>query len=263
MTIFLDQPDRGFQASDGRGQKNVRGAKRHRPEHPGPGSYRALEMLARLGVAGIEPLAHMLGISVATTYEHVGRLNRAGLAGRVRFRDGGGGIVAITRKGARWVRNDDLPAVLASSNRSTSSVHSRAVSWVAADLEQRDGYLWLGPAELRQDEGWRIRREDGAGHMPDLGVVTTTGGRIAIEVELHSKSNERLHAILRGYRTHIDRGMLNRVAYITSRPAVARAVRRQADQVLLGQRIDFATLDGVIDATRQDVVDTKTANGRP
>lgn len=44
---------------------------RVRPQHPGPGSYRLLEMLARLGVAGVEPLACALRISVSTTYDHI------------------------------------------------------------------------------------------------------------------------------------------------------------------------------------------------
>jgi hypothetical protein len=179
-----------------------------------------------LGVAGIEPLAHMLGISARAVYSHVERLERAGLVWRVPIRDGGGGAVAISRTGARWVRDDELPAVAPRSQVPSTGEHSRAVSWVAAYFELQRGHRWLGPAELRADRDWQLRRDDGAGHLPDLGLITTAGERHAIEVELHSKSHDRLRAIFRAYQWKIDREGLAAVHYVTTRPVVARAVDR-------------------------------------
>ena len=46
---------------------------------PGPRSFEALRWLARLEVAGIEPLGHALGFGRRATYSHVERLARAGL----------------------------------------------------------------------------------------------------------------------------------------------------------------------------------------
>lgn len=178
-------------------------------------------------------------------------LERAGLVSRVPYRDGGGGIVAITRKGAAWVRDDDLPTVVPKSEVTTTGVHSRAVSWVVANIEVRGGF-WRGPAELRQDKSWRVRRDDGAGHLPDLGVITSEDTRIAIEVELHSKSNSRLRSILRGYSIQVARGRLSHVGYVYTRPAVARAVRRQAEAVhFRGNGIRFARLDQLIEEVRE------------
>lgn len=240
------------------------GIPRIRPQHPGPGSYRVLELLARLGVAGVEPLAYTLRISLRTTYDHLSRLERAGLVSRLPYRDGGGGIVAITRQGADWVRDDDLPTVVPKSHVPTTGVHSRAVSWVVADFELRGRGYWLGPAELRQDEGWRVQRDDGAGHLPDLGIVTSAGKRIAIEVELHSKSNIRLRFILHGYSAKISTGDLSYVGYVCNRPAVARAVRRQADAVyLFDKSVRFARLDHIIAVTRERAAASKTPAATP
>lgn len=219
--------------------------------NPGPGSYRLLAMLGRLGVAGIEPLACALRLSTGATYNHVRRLEKAGLLRRVPIGDGGGGAVAISRSGALHLRDDDLPAVAPKSQVPSSGEHSRAVSLVAANFELRGGYGWLGPAELRRDDAWRLRRDDGAGHLPDLGLVTAAGSRIAIEVELHSKAHARLRAILRGYRGQIDRGTFSKIAYVTTKPTVAKLVRRHADDALLGDRRQLIALDKMIELARR------------
>lgn len=228
--------------------------------NPGPGSYRLLAMLARLGVAGVEPLAHALGIG--STYSHLRRLERAGLVWRVAIGDGGGGAVAISRKGAAHVRDDELPAVAPKSQVASTGEHARAVSWIAADFELRAGCRWLGPAELRVDKAaWRVQRSDGAGHLPDLGVVKGDA-RMAIEVELHSKANDRLQSILRGYRWKIDTGSLTYVGYVTTKPAVARHVRRHGDAAFLGDRLQTITLDGVMTGVRRSVAKRATEEGR-
>jgi DNA-binding transcriptional ArsR family regulator len=49
---------------------------------PGPGSLRLLEWLARLGVAGLEPVALATGISQRVVYDHVARLVGGGLVER-------------------------------------------------------------------------------------------------------------------------------------------------------------------------------------
>ncbi len=94
---------------------------------------------------------------------------------------------AITRAGARVAREHGAVWVVAPNSSSASTGrHARAISWVAASSELR-GRRWLGPAELRADSGWRVARDDGARHAPDLGLVYD-GKRIALEVELHAKA---------------------------------------------------------------------------
>ena len=120
-----------------------------RPVRPGPGSYRLLAWVARLGIAGIEPARLVLGVSQAVAYSHVARLVDAGLLWRCWIGDGGGGVVAVTRAGrargarARLRRRGD-----AALGGAALGAHGRAVSWAAAAAELR-GVEWLGPAQLR------------------------------------------------------------------------------------------------------------------
>lgn len=127
--------------------------------------------------------------------------------------------------------------------------HGRAVSWVAASAEVR-GWRWLGPAELRDGGGWRLQREDGARHLPDLGLVYS-GHRVAVEVELHAKAPIRLRAILRGYRALIDVGSVSAVTYVTDRPDVRALVERQAQAAGLGGVLQVGSLAQVVARTRQ------------
>jgi hypothetical protein len=251
-SIVGDDEVSAFSRSDQlRVHKSQRSARRTRAINPGPGSFRVLAWLGRLGVAGVEPLAVALGLSMRTTYSHLSRLEKEGLVWRVPIRDGAGGAAAISPKGARRLRDDGLPAVAPKSQVPSTGEHSRAVSWVAANFDRRDGFTWLGPAQLRDERRvWRVQRDDGAGHMPDLGVIASGGQRIAIEVELHSKSHDRLRAILRGYRHQLDRGALAQVGYVTSKPSVAALVRRQASAIYLRDELRFSTLDHVIELAR-------------
>jgi hypothetical protein len=95
----------------------------------------------------------------------------------------------------------------------SSARHGRSVSWVATSLELR-GLRWLGPAELRP------------------------------------KSNDRLQAILGGYRELIRAGQLTDVSYVTDRHDVSELVRRQADAALVGEQVHIGPLEQIIIATR-------------
>ena len=68
---------------------------------PGPRSYEALRWLARLDVAGVEPLGLAMGFGRRATYSHLARLVDAGLV--VRSYDRGGSVVAITPAGRRSI----------------------------------------------------------------------------------------------------------------------------------------------------------------
>ena len=70
---------------------------------PGAGSRRVLSWVGKLGVAGVEPAALALGLSRSAMYSHVARLERAGLLTCVVAGDGRGGVVVLTRAGAREV----------------------------------------------------------------------------------------------------------------------------------------------------------------
>ena len=216
---------------------------------PGPGSYRLLAWLARLGVAGIEPMQLVLGLSRAVTYKHIARLADAGLVVHIATCDGGGGAVAITRAGARVARERGAGYVV--SPRSTapsSAVHGRAVSWVAAAVEVR-GFEWLPSVELRS-RGLQVPREDGARHVPDVAYVAA-GRRTAVEVELHHKDRSRLRAILRGYGELVHAGQIDAVSYVTGRDDIASLIRSEGEHALLGRPLAIGPLHRVIARTRE------------
>lgn len=206
--------------------------------------------LGRLGIAGIEPLALAMQLHERTVYSHVERLARAGLVARVRGTEGEGGVVVVTRAGARAALLSGAAGIVSPrSTAPTSARHGRAVSWVAASAEQR-GWGWLGPAELRGEARWHLQRDDGARHLPDLGLLYG-GGRQAIEVELHAKAPQRVAAILRAYRSLIDRHALTAVSYVVDRPEVAALIEREGRRAWLSSSLAIGSLVKVGENTRK------------
>src|SRR3954452_22588979 len=173
---------------------------------PGWRSLEALGWLARLEVAGLEPLGLAMGFGRRATYSHVERLAAAGFS--VRGYDAGGSVVAITAAGRREV-GADRGDVRAGATHGSGLRHARAVSWVAALLTLR-GREWVSDLEVRRCTDWLVpviwtgRR---AGHRPDVGIVVR-GRRVAVEVELSLKAPRRLEAILRGYEQSLANAAL-------------------------------------------------------
>ena len=223
---------------------------RRTPKRPGPGSFRVLEWVARLGVAGIASAQAALGIQRTAMYSHVARLVETGFLWRAPVIDGRGSVVVVTRAGAREARERcDRPVVSPRSSAPHSARHGREVSWVAAFLEL-GGIDWVGPAELRRVSGWRSQSDDGARHSPDLGIVHADQRRTAVEIELHAKSNDRLDNILAGYRELIRGEQLADVTYVTDRRSVSELVRRRAAAALVADYIHIRSLEQIIVGTR-------------
>ena len=98
----------------------ARGAMSSRkPVRPGPGSFRLLRWVARLGVSGIEPAQLVLGISQAAAYSHISRLQRAGLLWRAQVGDGQGG------GGRDHARGRSRSRARATATRSSARARSR------------------------------------------------------------------------------------------------------------------------------------------
>lgn len=220
-----------------------------RAKGPGPGSLRMLSWIGRLGAAGVEPMRLALGLGRSSALSHVARLATAGLLERIVVGDGQGTVVVLTAAGAREVRARE-PRVVSSRTAALSSArHSRGVSWIAAWAQVQE-WAWLGPADLRAQKEWRITREDGARHLPDLGVFIGDG-RNAVELELHAKAPQRLSAILRGYRRRLDAGELQAVSYIVDRVDVEALVSREARKARLGDALRIGRLDDIVGHVRE------------
>src|SRR3954470_2930780 len=218
---------------------------------PGWRSLEALAWLARLEVAGLEPLGLAMGWGRRAVYSHVARLMRAGLVVRAFDRDGS--VVAITAAGRRAV-GADRGDVRAGAIHGSGLRHARAVSWVAALLTLRERE-WVSDLEARRRPEWLVpvvwtgRR---AGHRPDLGIVVR-GRRVAVEVELSLKAPRRLDAILRGYDEALACGAIaGGLIYVSDRPDVLAAVRRAAAGVgLPGSRVGLRPLTEVQEEVRR------------
>ncbi len=119
---------------------------------PGWRSVEALRWLARVEVAGVEPLGLALGFGRSATYSHLARLAEAGLV--VRSFDPGGSVVAITAAGRREA-GADRGDVRTGSTHGSGLRHARAVSWVAALLTLRERE-WVSDREARGREEWLV-----------------------------------------------------------------------------------------------------------
>src|SRR4051794_9764920 len=202
---------------------------------PGPRSFAALAWLARVEVAGVEPLRLALGFGWRATYSHVARLADAGLL--VRAFDREGSVVAITAAGRRAV-GADRGDVRSGATHGSGLRHARAVSWVAALLTVRERE-WVSERELRGQREWEVPvvwAGSRGRHLPDVGVVMGDA-RVAVEVELSHKSPRRLQAILAGYEQTIASGAIaGGLIYVSDRPGVLSAVTRAARRAALPQR---------------------------
>ena len=219
-----------------------------------------LDWLARLRVAGIEPMAAGLGVSSRAVRTHARRLEAEKLAKRPRLYDGGGGMLAITPRGLHRAGYE------ISSRTTTSSVsgliHGRGVSWVAAHCE-RNKRRWLGPAEL-QDDGWEITLPRRASFqaktkLPDLGLILEGRERWAVEFERVEMPGDRLQRILDGYRNAELAGQIDGVLYVCASERVARKVMSATEPMTLNRAVRM--LDRVIAEARGHAVEEDPARG--
>jgi hypothetical protein len=208
-----------------------------------------LDCLARLRVAGVEPIAAGLRVSSRAVRTHARRLEAEGLAKRPRLYDGGGGMLAITPRGLHRAGYDITSRTTTSSIRGL--IHGRGVSWIAAHCE-RNERQWLGPAELR-DDGWEIelpRRGSfqARTRLPDLGVILEGRERWAVEFERVGMPGDRLQRILDGYRNAELAGQIDGVVYVCASKRIARTVTSATERMRLNRAV--RTLDRVIAEAR-------------
>ena len=198
-----------------------------------PALLQALSWLGRVGATPAEPLELVLGVSERVAYDHVRRLEAAGLVKRVPMRRGQGSLIVLTRAGALEA---GYPASRApQSITPTTWAHTSACAWVSAWLQVR-GRVWHSEREIAEDDFWRfpVHYQDRRGtarvtHRPDL-AAQIGSGPVAIEVELQRKTQARLYGILSMYAdmTDGDKAPLAGVIYVTGNADVDNIVRRTA-----------------------------------
>jgi hypothetical protein len=198
---------------------------------PGSASLTGLRWLASVGPAPHHAWGAAMRWADSTTWSHAARLARAGLLASCSMRRGHGSLFYATRKG---VRELDLEAVASNAAPAPSTwAHWSACAWTAAWLTARNR-LVVGSRELQIDERWHVELQwterEGLrrrGHHPDLAAALSPGGRwLPIEVELASKSANRLRSILAMHAGWIAAQHTDAVIYVCrSQTAVERVLR--------------------------------------
>jgi hypothetical protein len=147
------------------------------------------------------------------------------------MRKGQGSLFYATRRG---VRDTGIIAAAPFAEPAPSTwAHWCGCAWTAAWLKSRDRHV-VGSRELQLDNTWHDelewRERDGLrrrGHHPDLaGALSDEDRWLPIEVELASKSNNRLLSILRLHANWIAARKTDAVMYVCGSRATAERVLR-------------------------------------
>jgi len=182
-----------------------------------------------------------MGWAESTTFSHAARLIDAGLAASCFMRRGHGSLLYATSRG---VRELGVKAVASNAAPAPSTwAHWSACAWTAAWLTSRDRIV-IGSRELQVDALWHEEVEwaerDGLrrrGHHPDLAAALGPGERwLPIEVELASKSTNRLRSILAMHATWIAARRTDAVMYICRSESGAERVLRHGQEVGISPR---------------------------
>jgi hypothetical protein len=213
---------------------------------------RILDLLAEHRIVVVPHVAALLGIREAAAAARLRNLRGAGLAGYERIFSGQPAASWITRPGLGLIASR-LPAPRLDLKGYRHDV-GLAWLWLAA---QRGAF---GPLERQVSErGMRShdRRRDREGpplglgigaagarggpgrHYPDLLLETRTGHRVAVELELTSKSAHRLQRIM---RTYAAAPQIDAVLYLCPGGRVARGVSAAARRAGIGDIVHVQLL---------------------
>ncbi len=193
-------------------------------------------------------VAALLGVSVAAADARLRRLGTSGHLRRHKELHRGPTWHQITAAGLR-AAGSDLPAPRGFDL--ATHRHDAGLGWLA--LAARAGRF--GPLEQVISER-RMRSHDGRAedraqrygvrlggdgpngrdrlHYPDLVLVTRSGHRVALELELSTKEVARREGILAGYAA--DR-RIDAVVYLVERASVGRAIERSAARMGIGHLV--------------------------
>jgi hypothetical protein len=207
-----------------------------------------VDWIGRLGAASADHVMHRFGMGRTQAYARLSRLVRDGLLEQRRLLYGEPGLYLATAEGLRWC---GLARLGTHRIRTAGVVHACQIATVAVELTaELPGWSVLSEREIRSQEvddgellGSGVTGELAGGrralHRADLLLVSGSGRRVAVELELSVKARRRLLAICRGW------GRARHVAHIyyLAAPAAARAVRRAVRDLRAEDRITVLALD--------------------
>ncbi len=204
----------------------------------------------------------LLGVSERTAVRRLRRLHDARLVHLEQIFTGQPAAAKITARGLRTI-GSSLGAPYLNLNEYR---HDVGVAWLwlaarAGSLGELSAFT-SDRAMQAQDaaavgSGGRARWGIGLGlfgrhgspqhHYPDLMLDTTSGHRVAVELELTSKSTGRMDRIMLAYATD---ARIDHVLYLVGNPRIAQRVSTAAERARIGQRIHVKLLaaDGIAGA---------------
>lgn len=208
---------------------------------------RVLEFMAEHRMVLIAHVQRRLGTTTPTAAARMRRLSRAGYLTRNPTITPSVAPHQITGAGLRAIGSD----LRAPRQMNSSEIHDVGLAWLwLAAQEGRFGALREVISERRMRS--HDRREHGREaplavrlggfsgngqpnlHSPDLLLIDHSGKRIAIELELSSKTRIRRESILAGYAAA---GNVDAVLYLAGNAAIAREVSRSARKMGLADRL--------------------------
>jgi hypothetical protein len=224
-------------------------------------------------------VALLLAVSDATAGARLRRLGRAGYLRRVRELHRGPAWHQITASGLRAV-GSELPAPRGFDL--ATHRHDAGLAWLM--LAARAGRFGdarrvVSEREMRSGDGRAPAmaprygvRLGGVGpggrdrlHYPDMAIVTSTGHRVAFELELSTKEPERRERILSAYAAD---HRIDAVVYLVDRATVGRAIERSAARLGLRDLVSVRQVtvaDGTSPVTRSRAAERageRVAGGR-
>lgn len=208
------------------------------PRPPSASERALLEFLAVHRIVRANQVEALLGISPGAARRRLGRLAGEGYvsSGRLYHRQPEHFLITAGGLRALGLRRP-APALRAAEYR-----HDVGLAWVwlaarsgtfgplrsiVSEREMRSHDGRAGPGDEHYAVG-RIGRTRHGGHLPDLLLHTTSGHRVAVELELTHKTDRRLDEILGRYAA--DR-RIDAVLYLVEDPRLARRIGAAAARV--------------------------------
>jgi hypothetical protein len=191
-----------------------------------------LRWLNGFGAAITTQVAQYMGVDPSIAARRLRVLIEAGLLEKRVIQGVSYRVLICTAAGCRE-SNDDLPPL--QGIRRGVIYHDLKVIDVARRLIKKFGGNFE-PARRILHRREAIKKAD---HCPDGLFYLPIGKTVAVELELSAKSPRRLRQIFAYYATALD---IDRVLYLTTDPAVARLLKRIAQEMQCGALIQIETI---------------------
>jgi len=174
-----------------------------------------------LGFVTVEQISNRYQISKVTAYARLRKFDASEYVTHEKLLHNAPGHYRVTQKGVDLSDNElpPLKKTVISSYR-----HDQTVASLSVALEKHYGATFIPERALRREVG--LRRDGSKGHISD-GILKISERKIAIEVELSTKSKRRLNAIMSHYVRIFE---YNEVWYFCDNKEVKNKIEKEMEK---------------------------------